>query len=233
MRLHTEFEPNSLEWLVARSGIPTASEFDQLLTPEFEIRKGQMPATYLHRKLAETWLGGPLPGANVLDMEFGKILEEQALPFYELEFGEPIQRVALVTTDDGRVGCSPDGLIGDEGGIEIKCPEAHTHVGYLLKGGVPKDYLTQIHGAMWVTGRPWWKFLSYRRMFPPLVVTVFRDEKIQAAITDAIALFLSKFDVAMQRVVEMNGGRTPERNRFLRKPIQPAEPEPESAGIIP
>ena len=54
-------QQNSLEWLVARSGLPTASEFDNLISPKFEPRKGQMPESYLAQKLAERWIGGPLP----------------------------------------------------------------------------------------------------------------------------------------------------------------------------
>lgn len=211
---------NSLEWLVARAGIPTASEFDNLVTPKFEKRKGQMPESYLARKLAEAWLHGPLPGYQTLDMEFGKILEEEARPWYEFTFNEPVQRVGLVTTDDGRIGCSPDGLIGEDGGIEIKCPEAHTHVRYLLDGEVPDHYLAQVHGSMFVTGRPYWKFLSYRRRFPPLVKVVERDDHIQAILEDVIGSFMERFDEAMARLVEMNGGKRPP------KPVLPSSATP-------
>jgi len=204
--IRTDFAPNSLEWMLARSGIPTASEFDNLISPTWEIRKGQMPVTYLARKLGEWWLGGPLMGFSTLDMEFGQILEEQAIPFYELEYGVEIQRVAFITTDDGRIGCSPDGLIGDGSGIEIKCPEPHTHVQYLLDGDVPSKYLAQVHGAMYVTGRPTWQFMSYRRRFPHVLVHVERDDEIQQKIDEALLLFLARFERGQQRLIELNGG---------------------------
>lgn len=210
-------EQNSLDWLVARAGIPTASEWDALLTPKFEIRKGQMPDTYLSRKVAEAWLGGPLPGYSTLDMEAGKIREEEAVPWYEFEFNEPVQRVGFVTTDDGKIGCSPDGLIGEDCGIEIKCPEAHTHVGYLLAGEVPPQYLTQVHGSMFVTGRPTWKFLSYRRRFPKLFKVVERNDKIQKVIAEVLTLFLERFEKAKARLAEINGG-WPERKPIRRQP---------------
>ena len=202
-------QQNSLEWLVARAGIPTASEFDQLVTPDFKPRKGQMPESYLARKLAEAWIHGPLPGHCTLDMEFGKILEEEARPWYEFTFSESVQCVGLVTTDDGRIGCSPDGLLGDTGGIEIKCPEAHTHVRYLLEGEVPDNYLAQVHGSMFVTGRPFWKFVSYRRRFPALVKVIERDDRIQTVLAEVLTAFLEKFDAEMARLVEMNGGVRP------------------------
>lgn len=208
-------EQGSVEWMKARSGIPTASEFDQIVTPEFKLRTGQMPATYLAKKVSEAWLGGPLPSFNVFDMDQGRILEEEAIPFFELEHDLQISRVGLVTTDDGRIGCSPDGLLGEDGGIEIKCPDVHTHVGYLLGGILPKDYAAQVHGAMFVTGRTHWTFMSYRRKFPPLVLTINRDEKIQGRIAEALDQFLEQFGRAVMRLQELNGGpplRSPTSN---------------------
>lgn len=211
MILRTQYAQHSVEWMLARSGIPTASEFSQLLTPKFEIRTGDMPRTYLSKKVAEAWQGGPLPGFNTWDMEQGSILEDQAVPWYELEYGEKVERVGFITTDDGRIGCSPDGLLtGDpirgDGGIEIKCPEMHTHVGYLLAGELPPPYSVQVHGSMYVTGRSWWKFLSYRRHFPPLLLTVHRDKAMQEKIAEALEQFLGRFDRAMERLTELNGG---------------------------
>lgn len=220
MKIHTEFQQNSLFWLNARAGVVTASEFDNLLTPKFKVREGQMVNTYLARKLAEKWIG-PLPGFSTIDMEFGKILEEEAKPFYTLTFSEEIQDVALITSDDGKIGCSPDGLIGEDGGIEIKCPEPTNHVKYLLAGCLPDDYAAQVHGSMFVTGRDWWKFMSYRRGFPPFVIVIKRDEEIQEAIAEALGEFLPKLDAAYGRLCEMNGG--PPESRIRSMPEQPSE----------
>lgn len=227
---HCEFQQNSGEWMVARAGIPTASEFDQLLTPEFKLRIGQTPASYLARKLAERWIGGPLMTVGGMwAMEQGHILEDEAIPWYEFEQGVSIERVGLVTTDDGRVGYSPDGLIGEDGGLEIKCPEAQTHVRYLLDGCVPKDYLCQVHGAMYVTGCPWWRFLSYRRHFPALLVTVERDEMIQERIAEALTGFLARLDEGWARLVDLNGGPPPKR-----EPMQfsSAPPAPDVSDVV-
>lgn len=219
MIIHNEFKQNTLEWHMARAGIPTASEFDSLLTAKFEIRNGDTPRTYLERKVAEAWQGGPLPIFNgSFAMEQGKILEEEAIPWYELEYSTRIQRVGFVTTDDKRAGCSPDGLIGEHSGIELKCPEAHTHVKYLLNGTLPKDYACQVHGSMFVTGRPQWQFVSYRRNFPALVLTIERDEEIQEKIAEALAQFFEKFDLAMEQMVELNGGPPPRLTPMPSKP---------------
>lgn len=220
-------EQGSVEWMLARSGLPTASEFDSLVTPEFKIRTGEMPKTYLHKKVAEAWQGGPLIGFNVFDVEQGQILESEAKPWYSLEYGEEITPVGFITTDDGRIGCSPDGLLGENSGIEIKCPAVHTHCGYVLKGSLPKEYAAQVFGSMFVTGRPYWNFLSYRRHFPPLMLTVHRDEEIMKTLAIALAEFLADFDAAMKRLEEINHG--PPR----RKPLQYVKPEPEFVSEMP
>ncbi len=212
----------SVEWMIERSGIPTASEFDSLVTPEFKIRTGETPKSYLAQKVAEAWMGGPIASFNSFDMEQGQILEQEAIPYYELLKGESVQRVGLVTTDDGLVGCSPDGLIGEDNGIEIKCPAVQTHTKYLLDGGLPKDYAAQVHGAMFVTGRPRWTFFSYRRHFPPFMLTIERDEDIQEMIAEALALFLAKLQEANKRMEELNGGPPRRFNTYQRPPV----PEP-------
>lgn len=209
MKLHTEFQQGSYEWHMAHVGIPTAGSFDQLVTPGFEIRKGEMPKTYLAKKLAEAWQNGPLPGFGSFFTEQGQLLEQEAIPFFEFQYGQKIDRVGFCTTDDGRIGCSPDGLIGDDSGIEIKCPAAETQVRYLLAGKLPDIYGPQVHGAMFVTGKPSWKFLSYRRNFPTLLLEIERDQEKIEIIEEALRRFLFQFDLAMMRLQEINGGPPP------------------------
>lgn len=223
-----ECEQRSVDWMLARAGVITASEFNQILTPKLEPRKGQMPETYMHKKLAEWWLGGPLATFNTFDMDQGQILEDEAIPWYEMEYG-PVQRVGFITTDDGQVGCSPDGLL-EVGGIEIKCPAIQTHFGYLLDGILPEDYAPQVHGSMYVTGAPQWVFLSYHRRTPPLLLTVKRDEAIQQRIAECLGKFLDKFEKAKAKLIEINGG--PPR-RATPKPAPTPAPDPEYVDIIP
>ncbi len=221
MKIHDEYQQGSLEWLQARAGLVTASELDNIITPEFEPRKGEMVKTYLATKLAEKWIQGPLAGFSAFATEQGNILEDEAKPWFELEFGESITRVGLCVSDDGRFGCSPDGLLGDHGGIEIKCPEPTAHVRYLLADELPKQYRAQVHGSMLVTGRPWWKFLSYRRGFPKLILQITRDDEIQQKLHAAIEDFLVLFEAGWQKLCERNGGPPPKRKDFV--------PSPESA----
>lgn len=215
-------QPNSLDWLMARCGVITASEMDNLLTPEFAPRKGEMMRSYLFRKLAERWLGSPLPGFNSIDCDIGSILEDFCLPLFSFETGLDIARVGLVLTDDRRCGCSPDGLIGNDGGAEAKCPRVENHLKHLLAGVVPKEHLVQVHFSLYVTQRKWWKFISYARGTPMLVVHVERDEEIQNKIDEAIQEFIPQLDSAFERLTEINGG-PPKRPTFQHVP----KPEPQ------
>ena len=224
---HTEYEQNSVEWSLARSGIPTASEFDALVTPKWAIRQGEMPKTYLAKKLAEKWQGGPLASFMSFDMDQGKTLEEEAIPWFAFEYDQPVERVAFITNDDGRIGCSPDGMLttkaGLNGGLEIKCPLPETQVKRLLNGVLPDDYAAQIQGSMFVTGLEWWQFLSYRRHFPAFLLRVERDEKAQAAIAQALADFLGEFDACFKRLCEINGGPPLRKKQDPQVPLEPAD----------
>ncbi len=209
MKIH-DCQQGTLEWTKLHFGIPTASGLDNLLTPEFELRKGEMPKTYVYKKVAEKLQGRPLIdlSASSFMLEQGMIIEEEARPWYSLEYDKKIKQVGFITTDDGRFGCSPDGLIEErvgvyapEGcGIEIKSPAAHTHVKYLVNGVLPKEYVAQVYGSMFATGFKKWIFVSYRRGFPALVLEIYRDEKAMSAIALAINHFHAEFCTATARI---------------------------------
>lgn len=224
MKIHA-VEQRSVEWMLLRSGIPTASEFDALVSPEGKIRTGETPKTYLHKKLAEKWQGGPLAGFNTFDMDVGTIVEGEALPWYEFEHGVSFEKVGFITSDNGQFGCSPDGWNSKEQfGIEIKCPAVHTHVGYLLGGKLPKDYIAQVQGSMFVTGAQQWKFLSYCRHFPQLVLTVERDEEFQEALGQALSDFAFALEAGFSTLTRQNGGPP---KRMIPKPDRIVTPQPD------
>lgn len=198
--IHAEFDQLTDKWLAMHVGRPTASEFHQFMTPTFEVRKGEMFHSFVARKVAEKWRGKPLSGFSTFATEQGMLREDEALPWLMLEYDQEIRRVGFVEGADGRCGCSPDGLIEPDGGVEIKCPNPDTHVRYLLAGEVPKDHLCQVHGSLYVTGRKWWQFVSYAIKFPKLVVTVERDEAIMEKIAVALDAFYHAFDAALERL---------------------------------
>lgn len=194
----------SPEWFEARAGMPTASELHNLITPEWKPKTGETPATYLAAKCAEKWIGGALPGFTSFATEFGNIVEEQAIPWFALEYDVDIKRGAFITTDDGKFGCSPDGLIeGRETGLEIKCPQPPAHFKYLIEGELPKQYAAQVHGSMYATGYAEWIFLSYRELSPNLVIKVKRDEAIIKKIDAVVRDFNERLDEAFAKLKRM------------------------------
>ena len=213
MKIHTDFGQKSDVWLWEKSGIVTASEADALFTPLFKIKDGDAVESLLNQKLAEWWLGRPLDSFSTFAMDNGNILEDEAKPYYEISYGQEVRTVGLVTDETAdspaTIGCSPDGLIGEDGGLEIKCPNSDTHVSYLRNGGVPKKYIVQIHFSLYVTGRAWWNFFSYRRKFPPVLVRVNRDDKIMATIADGVKSFMVQFEAGKKLLIEKNGGVRP------------------------
>lgn len=198
MKIHN-LDQNSLEWLKVRAGKVTASGADALLTPLFKVKEGKGPFTYLCEKVAEGF-GEILPQFSSWETEHGQILEDEARKWYAFEFNEKLNDAGFCESDDGRCGCSPDSLIGEDGGLELKCPQGTNHVRYLLDGVLPEDYAVQVHFSMFVTGRPWWKFVAYHRSFPPFVLTVQRDESKCAKIAEALAGFYERYDAAMLKL---------------------------------
>jgi len=188
------------EWLSARLGVVTASEVGALVSPLGKVRTGEGPRSYLYKKLAERILGVPQSDFTSFAAEQGVIVEGEARAWFAFEHNTPVREVGFCTSDDGRIGFSPDGLIGEEGGIEIKSPQPARHIEYLLNGVVPEDYVLQVQFSLYVSGRAWWKFLSYSRQFPALVVHVEPDAKLQDAIRSALDVFGHAFDGALAKL---------------------------------
>ena len=191
MTYHYDLQQGSDEWLEARLGIPTASEFDRIITPA--KRQPAAAATkYLNIKLAEWMYGAPLEAFVSPWMERGAALEAEAVRYYEMERDVETTKVGLVLTDDGMIGASPDRLVGDDGLLEQKCPALDTHVGSMLDpASLVAEYRLQVQGQLWVCQREWCDMQSYYPGFPSVIVRVQRDEKVQAALAQHIPAFVS------------------------------------------
>lgn len=181
------FEQYSPEWWQARIGLPTASSASKIITPT-----GKYSASakgLINELIAETIIGGPEeePYENFW-MRRGKEMESEARAKFEFDHDAEITPVGFITDDDDTMGCSPDGLIGEDCGWEVKCPKGSTHVAYVLDGGLPNEYKQQVHMSMAISGlRKWW-FMSYHPNMEPLYVLVEWDEY-----TDKVAAALEKF----------------------------------------
>jgi len=129
--------------------------------------------------------------------------EGQAVSYYELTTNRETTECGLCLTDDERVGASPDRFIGEAGLLEVKNPIAPTHIGYLLAGDVPSEYVLQLQGQLWVTQRRWVDFLSFYPGLPSLLLRVFPDPRYQDALSTALAEFNLKLDTAKAQLKEL------------------------------
>ena len=178
MIIHGDIEQRSPEWHQLRLGRITGTRIAEMVAGK--------PATFenLCRKVAAeiiTGVSADKPFQTTDAMQHGIDTEDDARTEYEIETMTHVKQVGFVSGGD-LYGVSPDGLIGDDGLVEIKCPQANTHIGYLLKAGSAwKAYKWQIMGQLWVTGRDWCDFVSYCPQFPEgqklLIETVERNDE--------------------------------------------------------
>ena len=186
-------------WLALRLGIPTASEFHRVIT----AAKGELSKQarrYAHQLVAETLLGEPLDNpVGVLAAAIrGTTLEPQAVQQYEFTTDFETRVVGFVTTDDGRIGCSPDRLVAGGGGLEVKCCAPATHMGLLLDG--PDDgYRQQVQGQMMVAELPWVDLYAYHPALPPVLVRTYRDEPYIVRMREALEEFLAMRDAMLEQ----------------------------------
>lgn len=191
-----ELEQRSPEWYAARKGIPTASEFDKIITTTG--KQSTQRKKYMLQLVGER-LGGivdePYQSFAMLQ---GIEKEAEARALYEL-IQSPIKTVGFCLADG--YGCSPDGFVGDNGLVEIKCPLISTHVGYLLDNDVPTDYYTQIQGQLLVTGREWCDFLSYYPGLKPLIVRETPDEVFQKLLKKELEMFCAELSEIVRKLL--------------------------------
>ena len=182
--LVSNFEQGSQEWLQSRLGKPTASNFGKLITPTG--RPSTSAEGYINELIAQR-ITGELPEFYTnAAMERGNELEPAAKALYEFINDVEVAEVGLCLHDTLDCGASPDGLIGVDGRIEIKCPLPHTHIAYLREGVVPSKYIPQIQGCLWITGREWWDFMSYHPAMEDLIVRVERDNEYIKKLADQV-----------------------------------------------
>jgi len=203
-----DIEQGSNEWLKARLGVITASEFGKIITPSGT--KSASANEYMGKLIAEHLTGEQQDNYCSDDMAMGNELEPKARSFFEVIESVKVDKVGMVYKDsDKAIACSPDGLIRHDKiiflgenqneqwhinqskylfmnknkaiweyhhGLEIKCPKLANHISYVISDQMPKKYIPQVQGSMWVTGADSWWFMSYHPDYKPLIIFVERDD---------------------------------------------------------
>lgn len=178
----------SQEWYAVKCGKIGASSIKDVLS------KGTTRNTYMMRLLAERLSGIPQETYCNGAMQWGIDNEEFARNTYEMETGNTVQQVGFVELDEF-IGCSPDGLVGGDGLVEIKCPNSSTHLTYILAGKMPAEYVLQVQTQLWITERLWCDFVSFDPRIPSRpfwTIRVNRDEKKITEINSGVKVFLTE-----------------------------------------
>jgi len=187
-----QIEQRSESWFAARAGKFTGSKFVDVLARN---KKTGEPLKAYHdliwQIVVERMTNEPVEGASGYALQWGTDVEPFAREAYEFETGNIVTESGFVLHPDyDFVGASPDGLIGDDKGLEMKCPKSSAvHLERFITG-VPEEYIPQIQGSMWVTGRSSWDFVSYDPRMPDshrlLIIPVARDDEYIAKLETAV-----------------------------------------------
>lgn len=190
-------EQGSEEWLQARVGRATASRFSDVMA---SIRSGEAASrkNYRAELVVERLTGQPVESYKSPAMEWGNEYEPVARLKYELTTGNNVEECGLFIHNSIMAGASPDGLVNDDGLLEIKNPTTATHIATLRKQEVPRQYYWQVMGQLWLTGRKWCDFVSYDPRMPAnaqyFTTRVLRDDEAIADLEDNIVTFLAGVD---------------------------------------
>ena len=220
------YAQKSPEWHAARRGIFTASEAGEFIVGNDTATNRKARQNLIAKKLAEPFYSdlkfAELAGSSWLTqlrdkeqkaldynpaINRGNDLEPLARAAFEKRTGYSVTSVGLCLHDSGGFGCSPDGLLGDDGipfigGLEIKCPIPETHAKYLLAGTLPDEYRPQVHCSLAVTGLQRWDFMSFCPGLPSLLVTVERDDYTERMLAGLLSLS-AELEATRQKLAAM------------------------------
>ena len=190
IKIHREFEQGSLQWLTAKKGVISASNVKHMVTSTLKVANNDKTRSYTCRLIAERVTDFIEENYVSFDMMRGKEDEIYAREKYS-ECYEKVEQVGFVTNSKHGflLGCSPDGLVGDEGMVEIKSRLSKIQVQhileYLIKGEVPPGDVMQVQASLLATKRLWCDYIVYSGGLPMAKIRVYPDETIQEAIIEA------------------------------------------------
>lgn len=204
-------EQHSVEWWAARCGKVTASRMGDLLR---RTKKGVWAAdrnNYLREKAAERITGKNRDRRKVASLDYRLDLEPDARTAYEFYTGNTVALVGFI--DHPRIpnaGCSPDGLVGNDGGLELKCLDPETMLDVWISDSFDSDYIDQCHFGMACTGRKWWDFGAY---CPEMLEEgklylkrIHRDESLISVMEQAVIEFNEEVDRKVEQALAAING---------------------------
>ena len=203
-------EQGTPEWFAQRLGKVTASRVADVIA-KTKTGYGASRADLMADLICERLTGQPASTFSNAAMEWGTEQEPHARAAYSARTGELVEEVGFI--DHPRIansGASPDGLVGDDGLVEFKCPATATHLDTLLVQAVPTKYIAQIQFQMACTGRKWCDFCSYDPRLPEhlrmFVKRVERDDDYIKMLEGEVTVFLAELEEKLSKLQELNRG---------------------------
>ena len=200
------FQQGTEEWLSARRGRITASRMSAIMAKGRNGAPSATRAACMGELIAEYLTGSSPETYTNADMQRGTDLEPAARSAYEVATGQMVREVGLVLHQKNeRFGASPDGVVGEEGLLEIKCPRTHVHIAYTLSGKPPSEYLPQMAWQAACCGRKWVDFASYDPNMPErLQLFIVRYEPTQEYMAELEAEAEAFLVEMMEKVERLN-----------------------------
>lgn len=205
---HPDLVQGTPEWRIARCGMVTASVVAKLLTPTLKVADNDTSRAAVATLVTERLTGQSSDDVAVSsDMWRGIHNEPYARAAYS-EHHAPVREMGFMSRDDWgfQIGYSPDGLVGDDGLVEIKCPRAKNHLVTIIRGEVPAQHMAQLQTALLVSGRSWVDFVSFFGGMPLYRKRVEPDPAWQAAIVAAVTTFEAQAAELAAAWVEASAG---------------------------
>jgi len=187
-------EQNSPEWIKARLGIPTASRFATVMAKG----EGKTRSEYMRKLAGEILTDEPAEAFSNSHTDRGHEMEAIARQEYEFITGNTAELVGFIR--NGNKGASPDSLIGNDGGLEIKTALPHIQIDRLERDRLPPEHRAQVQGNLWVSEREWWDFVSYWPKLPILTVRVYRDEEFIKDLSDEVDRFNDELAALVEKI---------------------------------
>lgn len=215
------------EWHQARLGLLTASEMKNVITPTLKIADNKDTRTHLYKLVDERASQYLEDHFESYDMMRGKVEEIYAKDLYSQKIAQ-VKDCGFITNNRWgfTLGFSPDGMVGDDGMIEIKSRAGKYQVQTIIDDVVPKEHIIQVQTGLLISERKWCDFISYSNGRPMFVKRVLPDEKIQSAIEEACHAFEKRAAELLKIYVEKSQGmiQTERRDYETGSEIKPSEP---------
>lgn len=192
-------EQGTEQWRAMRLGKATASRIADIIAKGRSGAESKSRLNYRAELVVERLTQTPTEGFTSGAMQWGTEQEPNARIIYETEYGMSVSQAAFIDHPSIEMtGASPDGLVGDDGLVEIKCPNTATHIATLRGGKIDARYLTQMQWQMACTGRAWCDFVSYDPRMPEAlqmhVQRVQRDQSTIIKLETEVSAFLREVE---------------------------------------